>query len=167
MPFVIVIRIYPTLKHKIQFLAMQCFITAFIIIHKDVLVKVYFFTIEYALIFCILTLYCTNDYSNQTFKIANFSYNSSDIKHHSWNFLSFIFKKNEIYRKGKSNANAFYCLLLLLRRRRENDISPSLCKIAWSEDWWYHIPGMIITKTELSFEIIQDSYKSLFICVSF
>ena len=51
------------------------------------------------------------------------------------NFLSFIFKKNEIYRKEKSNTNAFYCLLLLLRRRRENDISPSLCKIAWSEDW--------------------------------
>ena len=162
MPSLIVIRIYPTLKHKIKFLAMQCFITALIITHKDVLAKVCLFTIEYA--FCNRH---TNDYSNQTFKIANFSYNSSDIKHHSWNFLSFIFKKNEIYRKGKSNANAFYCLLLLLRRRRENDISPSLCKIAWSEDWWYHIPGMIITKTELSFEIIQDSYKSLFICVSF
>ena len=162
MPFVIVIRIYPTLRHKIQFLAMQCFITALIITHKDVLAKVCLFTIEYA--FCNRH---TKDYSNETFKIANFPYNSSDIKHHSWNFLSFIFKKNEIYRKEKSNTNAFYCLLLLLRRRRENDISPSLCKIAWSEDWWYHIPGMIITKTELSFEIIQDSYKSLFICVSF
>ena len=50
MPFVIVIRIYPTLKHKIQFLAMQCFITALIITHKDVLAKVCLFTIEYA--FC-------------------------------------------------------------------------------------------------------------------
>ena len=50
MPFVIVIRIYPTLKHKIQFLAMQCFITALIITQKDVLAKVCLFTIEYA--FC-------------------------------------------------------------------------------------------------------------------
>ena len=59
MPFVIVIRIYPTLRHKIQLLAMQCVITALIITHKDVLAKVCLFTIEYAFIVVHIVLMIT------------------------------------------------------------------------------------------------------------